>query len=407
MKLKISRNHSVNRMFNTMVLMVYLIAYFLLGLLPSVKYSVPYVIAGLFTLIPMFIVSIENPRNCKLFVFLVVAGIVQGTIAFLTGNAAITEMINEPIRSVRYFIPCILLTWTVNMSHKNQKLIWGVVTAILIAVAINTLAAVETNPMIARILANGSRDSELMEYRMQNIGGFEFCYAVCLLFSMCVYIAMQANGRVKFVSIVAVLFIAYFTIQVQYMTMLLLCIAAFIFVVMYCAKNTASKIIAVTFSAFLLLVVPPLLRWIAEFDVGTEIYTKLIKVAGVLDGTRELSETTSRALLYRNALIDFLWSPIWGMPNSVAAAESHSTFLGIASSTGLIGVIAYTYGIVQCYNQTKRNLLTNKCGTGIFSVSYIIFLILAIINPIHYAYEISIILFFYVPLTVALFLNRN
>ena len=406
MIVKISEKNSVNRAFNTAVLLVYLTAYFLLGLLPRIKYSVPYVFAGVFTMIPAFMVCIGKTPFIKPILFMGFASVIQALLAYLLGNAIMTDIFNVPIRTIRYFVPCILLAWTINLTPKKQMFIWGLITTLLLFVAINTLLAVEINPMVARLLASGSRDKELMAYRMQNIGGFEFCYAVCLLYGLCVYLSIRTTGIVKVVGIVAVVFITYFTIQVQYMTMLLLCIAAFVFVVMFSAKKNVSKIVAVLISLFFLLGLPSLLRWIAEFDVGDQLYSKLIEVAGILDGTREFSEANARSELYLNALMDFLWSPIWGTPYSAAAAKSHSAFLGAAAATGIIGLSAYICGISQCYQQTKAILIYKQCDTGIFALSFLVFVILAFVNPIEYSYELSIVLFYYIPLTIILVSNR-
>ena len=204
MKLRISEKRSVNQMFNTTLLMVYLMAYFLLGLLPFIKYSVPYVLAGTFTLIPAFMVCVERTPYGRTIIYMGLAGLMYGLLSYLLGNAIFTDIANEPIRTIRYFVPCILLIWTLTLPRNNQIFIWYWITAILLFVVINTLIALEIDPMIARILASGSRDSELMAYRLRNIGGFEFCYAVCLLYSLSVYLSIRTKSAVRAAAIAAV-----------------------------------------------------------------------------------------------------------------------------------------------------------------------------------------------------------
>ncbi|MBQ8620798.1 MAG: hypothetical protein IJ422_00610 [Oscillospiraceae bacterium] len=402
MILSISRDERLNRLFTRQVIAVYIIVFMIVHILPTLKYNIPYIVMGLFALLPVVIMCVENAVMCRVLVIVAFAGLIKGILAATLGNAPMAEVVNEPIRGLRYFVPCLLLIWTLDMPRGYRQVIWWIITGLLLVIAVRTLIAVEINPMIARELASGEASSELIGYRNQNIGGFEFCYAVCILFAMCMYLAMKAKKAVRIMAIAAVIFIAYFTIQVQYMTMLLLCIAAFILVVVHCAQNRASKVLAVFFSAFLLFALPPLLRWLAELDLGDQIYKKLINVASVLDGTREMDEATSRARLYWNAFVDFASSPIWGVPNSVAAQDSHSTFLGTAASTGLIGLAAYSYGIVQSYKQTLKTMTENQTRTGIYTVTFVTFLILAFVNPVHYAYEISIMLLYYIPLTLIL-----
>lgn len=85
---------------------IYILIYLPLCLLPAIKYSIPYVIAGVFSMLPLIIVSLNNMRYRTILVLLVALGIIQATFVVLHGNAPVTEIINEPIRSVRYFVSC-------------------------------------------------------------------------------------------------------------------------------------------------------------------------------------------------------------------------------------------------------------------------------------------------------------
>ena len=104
---------------------VYLLLYLPLCLLPAVKYSVPYAIAGLFSMLPLMIVALRDIRYRTVLFFLVVFGLLQGSVVFLLDNAPITEIVNEPIRSVRYFVPCVLLDKVFNFSKKSRLYRFG------------------------------------------------------------------------------------------------------------------------------------------------------------------------------------------------------------------------------------------------------------------------------------------
>lgn len=386
---------------------IYLIAYLALGLLPAVKYSVPYIIAGLFTMLPMAIISLKRIDYRLIFVFLVGLGFIQGLVTYISGNGVITELINEPIRNVRFFVPCVLFDIVSKMNRKKQLTLWIIASALMGFVIIKTLIAVEIDPMIARVLAQGALDEELMEYRMDNIGGFGNCYAVCITFGMWAYFMFNSKLWMRITSIVMLIFLFYFTVQVQYMSMLLLCIAAFLAVVLICAKKPLTKIFAVVFTVGAMIFMPMFLRWVADFGVGNEIYRKLMNIAATMDGTMSLSDSTSRVELYKAALLDFVKSPIWGTFESQAAATSHSTILSIASTTGILGLLCYSYGVFQCYKVTRINLEKNDVDSKVFKVIFLMFLILAVINPIHYIYEISIVLLLYIPLTLLMFSRKD
>ena len=397
-----SNQQSKYKISNPVLWIIYLIAYLSMELLPSVKYSVPYIIAGLFAMLPMAIISMRRIEYRIILCILVVLGFVQGLITFITGNGAVTELINEPIRSVRFFVPCVLFEIVSKMGRKKQLIVWSVCSFIIGFVIIKTLIAVSTNPMIARILAQGALDDELMAYRRDNIGGFGFCYAACLTFGMWAFLMLKTKLWMRVVSIGMMIFLVSFALQVQYMTMLLLCIAAFLFTILFCAKKPTTKILSVGIVLICLMFLPIFLRWLASFNVGGEIYGKIMNIANTLEGNQSLSNSTSRVELYKAALIDFIKSPLWGTFGSTAVGTSHSTFLGIAAASGLIGLCAYSYGVYKCYDVTAKNLKILNVKNN-YKMIFIVFIILAVVNPVHYIYEISIVLLLYIPLTFLLF----
>ena len=79
----------------------YTICYVVIDCLPVVKYSVPYVVAGLFSLIPLIIVAFYDQKYCKLLVMFCILGFIHGFLYFVNGYATWTEIINEPIRCIQ------------------------------------------------------------------------------------------------------------------------------------------------------------------------------------------------------------------------------------------------------------------------------------------------------------------
>lgn len=383
---------------------IYLLMYLPLCLLPAVKYSVPYAIAGVFSMLPLLFVSLKNIQYRTILVFLVVFGMIQAVVVVLLGNAPVSEIVNEPIRSVRYFVPCVLLDRVFEFSKKGQKMIWFFTTALIVFVIFQTISALQNDPMVARILAQGSiEDEELMNYRYQNVGGFGNCYAICLTFAMWGYLMLHSSKTMKIISCASMIFILYFSIQVQYMTMFLLCIVAFLIVILFSPSNLYAKMFGFVLVLFIVFSLSSILRWIASLDVDRTIYIKLTEFANTLDGVNTLNDTTSRANLYKDAFLAFLSNPIYGVNNSV---NSHSTILGIAASSGMVGLLAYLYGVKQMYTVTKTNFKKQNIDMRIFNIIFALFISLAVVNPIHYVYEISVVLLFYIPLTLNIFAEK-
>ena len=384
---------------------IYLLFYLPLCLLPAVKYSVPYVIAGSFAMLPLIIVTLSNTRYRTIFILLVALGALQGAIVALLGNAPMTEVVNEPIRSIRYFVPCVLLEKVFDLDKNKQKAIWIFTTLLIAVVIVRTLYALENDPMVARLLAQGTiEDETLMSYRFQNVGGFGNCYSLALTVAVWAYFMFKQSKTIKILSTAVTIFIMYFALKVQYMTMLLLCIAAFLIVFLYCSKNKYAKICSVAVVVFILFFMSSILRWIASLGVDSTIYIKLTEFADTLDGVNSLGDTTSRTGLYKDALLAFLSSPIFGTTNN---ANAHSTILSIAASSGMIGLFAYFYGVKQMYSTTKINLQKQKIDVKIFNIVFSLFIALSVVNPIHYVYEISVVLLFYIPLTLNVLKNKT
>lgn len=383
---------------------IYILIYLPLCLLPAIKYSIPYVIAGVFSMLPLIIVSLNNMRYRTILVLLVALGIIQATFVVLHGNAPVTEIFNEPIRSVRYFVPCVLLDKVFDFGKKGQRFVWLFATALIVFVIVQTLSALENDPMVARILAQGSiEDEELMNYRFQNVGGFGNCYSLCLTFVVWVYFMFHSSKVMRLISVAVAVFILYFTLQVQYMTMFLLCIVALLLVALYCSKNLYTRLLSIVFAVVALLFLSSILRWIASLGVESTIYTKLTEFADTLDGVNTLSDTTSRADLYKSAFNAFLSSPIFGVTNT---SNAHSTILGVLANSGIIGLFAYFYGFKQMHNVTTICLKEQNIDVKIFNITFALFLILALVNPVHYVYEISVVLLFYIPLTLNVFSKK-
>lgn len=385
----------------------YTICYVVIDCLPVVKYSVPYVVAGLFSLIPLIIVAFYDQKYCKLLVMFCILGFIHGFLYFVNGYATWTEIINEPIRCIRYFIPCVLFDKLCYASEKKKVLVWLFITVLFLFVAISTLVGVSQNPMLARLLATGeSMSEEIAAYRFQNAAGFEFCYALSFTTPLWTYLLVRGKSIMKFLTLFPLLFVFYFALQVQYMTLLLICIASIFLVLLFCAKGIFKKISAILISAIILVLLPTIMREIANSGVEYILRTKLNNMADVLEGKLGLGDTTSRTELYFKAFETFLTNPFVGSANSDNVIKAHSTIFGTLASTGLIGSISIFYGMYFCCSQTVILLKKKANSLSVYNICIVLFVILMFVNPIHYAYEISIVMFLYIPLTMLIFKPR-
>lgn len=389
-------------------LIFYTVVYIIISILPILKYSVPYAVAGSFSLFYALFVFIKYEKYRLTIIFLVFLGVITGLLLFLNGTQTVTGLINEPIRVLRCIIPCFILADLIKTNKNFKIFLWIFMTALILYIAINTLVEVAENNMVARLLANGDTTEELTQYRMKNIAGFEFSYAIGLSFPVWVILFSKSkNLFLKILSLVLAAFVAYYVVAAQYMILFLLCVISLLVIILTGSSKFYVKLINVLIILILLLFASTIFRWAATLNVGEMMQRRFTGLADLFEGKIDIEDTTSRIGLYKNALNSFLGNPIIGVYNSPDAFESHSWLLGFAVSAGIIGVACFIAELVIYSKLHKRVFIDNRLSMRVRIITYTLFVVLTVLNPIQYAYEIFIVLFLYIPLTLHLFYKRD
>ena len=394
------------------VFTLYTVGYLVLSILPMVKYSVPYIISGIYCLSFILLYFFKENQSRKRLLgieAIIFMGLIHGTIFYLTENGGVSQIINEPIRALRIIISCYIFYFISGYSKGTRLVIWLFITVLFLYISIKTLNGLAQDDMLARILASGSDEETLTEYRMQNMGGFEFSYALGLMLPM--FILMIFNSKyfiMRLFALFASIYVVYYILTAQYMILFIVGVSSLFLLVIFGSYKPQVKLFTILIPVVFIFIASPLLRWIASFlDSNSIMYSRLINVSEVFTGERDVSETSSRVALYLNALTAFLTNPFFGEFSSTAAAESHSLFFGVAAKSGIIGL---TFLIIEfvIYYKTSKTIM-QKRGVNImsFKVAFICYIILGVLNPIGYAYEIAIVIFLYVPLTINLFGNKT
>ncbi|MBQ6980259.1 MAG: hypothetical protein IJQ07_06410 [Clostridia bacterium] len=389
-------------------LIFYTMVYIIISILPMLKYSVPYAVAGSFSLLYALFVFIKYEKYRLSIMFLVFLGVITGLLLFLNGTQTVTGLINEPIRVLRCIIPCFILADVIKTNKNFKIFLWIFLTALILYIAINTLAELAQNSMAARLLASGDTSEELTQYRMRNIAGFEFSYAIGLSFPVWVILFSKSkNIFLKILSLVLAAFVAYYVVAAQYMILFLMCIVSLFVVILTGSGKFYVKLINVLIILVLLLFASTIFRWAASLDIGEMMQRRFTSLADLFEGKIDIEDTTSRIGLYKNALNAFLSSPIIGVYNSSAAFESHSWLLGFAVSAGIIGVACFVAELVIYSRLHKKVFIDNRLSMRVRIITYTLFVVLTVLNAIQYSYEIFIVLFLYIPLTLNLFYKRD
>ena len=401
------KGNSIKITMGKMMLLLYTLVYMVISILPMFKYSVPYVISGSVCLSYALFVFIKYEKYRKSMVLLAFLGAIEGFVLFVNGQT-VTTIANEPIRVVRCIIPCFILGDVIKLAKDLKLFLWFFISGLIIFVALKTLIELSNNEMIVRILASGETSEFNDEQRMQNIAGFEFSYAVGLTFPMWLILFTRAkNVLLRIAFILVAIFVAYYVVSAQYMILFLLCMLSLVIIIATGSKKFYVKLFSILFIIIMLLLSSIIFRWMASWNVGEMMNWRLNNLADFFEGKIAAEETSSRWALYRNAINAFFNSPIIGSQKSAVAAESHSWILSASVSAGIIGLACVITEIVVYAKLNKRAYVKNGLDLKLNAYIYTIFIILCVLNPIQYAYEIFILMFLYVPLTIDLFYKKR
>ena len=303
------------------------------------------------------------------------------------------------------FIPFFIFVTIYARKNKIESII--IIFAILsmyIYAGLNTFIAMGNDPNIARFMtAIGVSDPEQVNlYQSLNIGGYGLSYSIGLL-SVVLWAVLLNFKFKKSYKIVLLLFSVLFTIYVINAQFAILFIVTFIliaYVIFNKIKNRSIKVIALIALIPAVFLFPMLIQWLATQFAGTTLGTKFSSMLSA-----DFFQT-DRLLMYKNSFDLFLNSPLWG--NDVTGANyniynaSHSTFMSLLSSIGLLGISYYviSFFVVHKY---LRIFFQKDIYNVVFVPSYIFLLIISLLNPTFETFEFYIVLFLFTPLVCKLY----
>lgn len=386
---------------------------FSLYILPVLKYSIPYVVVATLIFLIMVYIYYKNKdiRNYILKIVFFASG--MGLMFFFVQNQGdIISSINEIIRYVRFYIPLVILAYIFKKCNRTTaKIIFIICSMIIILIMFNTWIALIDDPMIARILAQGDVNNEyLTRYRMNNVGGFGFAYSMCFMSTS--FICLSLNKRISlFKRIIFLLFFLIsigFIIMTQYTTLLLLSIAGALFAVYKNDKNLIKKLILIVMAVILYFSLDSLFNYLASKTDKIALQEKFFMLSNFAS-TGDIGVLNSRPERYFEAIKEFLNSPIYGNVQHIGGTveRAHSTIFGTLAGTGLIGLYFYISGVLLSYREMKNEYELKKIDTISFKINNILLFCLSLVNPIGYLFEVSFILFLFLPLMEYIFLGKD
>lgn len=271
-------------------------------------------------------------------------------------------------------------------SRTERNIIIGYNLILLLIIIIATAKAMLIFPDIMRMLTAGTTEKSLAQSMAQmNVGGFGIAYGcgAILLVLVALLINYIHNNITRTLLWGGIGLCGYIVLQAHFTTLLGLCIAGTAFILYISTDNPFTKIFCILIALLLLVAIRPLMESIIDYYQGSAVANHL---QDLYDSWFKGKEYHSyRNEYFMNGVNLFLTNPLLGVnitlpENHFAYIASHSTVLGVATRSGIIGCFCYFY----TYWIAAKNRIY-KCSSPlrfrIYSPLIAYFLILSLLNP--------------------------
>ena len=271
-------------------------------------------------------------------------------------------------------------------NSKDLTLTYFISIYFLFVIIISTIEAIQVDSSVMRYLTSSHQDTTYEDELIRNnVGGFAIAYGVGGLFIVLVgcFRTFKLKYSYKLICLVLIAVCGYLVALAQFTTLLILVLTILGYQIWITTKSVFSKILVVIVGITLLLYSEDIMLWLIKLYEGNATSQHLKELYDVLFEEQEYNY--SRRGLLSDAIDLFATSPIWGCnmtnPNNLLIANSsHSTILGIACKTGIIGLIsfilAYWYAFKPIFNYFEK-----KVRKQVLVPMVIFFIVLSYINP--------------------------
>ena len=372
-------------------------------ILPYTKFVVPYILAAVIMLGSLFFIVMKQDKSLELVLLLLFLSVFYAFIAWATGRSFVGA-VNEGIRNIRFFLPAFWALYSLKYCNQKQKNIFIIICSIIILfIFVKTTIALETDPLIARILAQdkASTSNEINQYRLQNIGGFEFSYMMGIITLCLAYSALKIKiGWLKIFFIVLIILCFNYIISTMYTTLLLLTFIGILILIFFNVKDKVLKLILVAIGLFLLFFLGDIFLFFSNlFPKDSLLSSKFESIyKSIVEG--DVGQLGDRPQLILDSLNKWIKNPIFG--NYDATSNSHSMIVGLLEQTGIVGLFVVGYLFIVLSRAIYQELKRRNIPTDLYIVSIIFLLFLAFFNPIGYVFEVSIAVYLITPLVAEL-----
>ena len=272
-------------------------------------------------------------------------------------------------------------------SRKELKLVLGYNFVLLLVIIIATAKAMLIFPNAMRLMTSGATEASLANSMAQmNVGGFGIAYGCGAILLVLVALLMNCTiNKITRISLfLGIVFCGFIVLQAQFTTLLGLCVIGVAFIFYFSTNNSFTKIFCILIALLLLVALQPLMSFTIELYQGSKVAAHLQDLySSWFEGDQYHSYRND---YFMNGVNLFLTSPLLGVnvtlpENQFTYIASHSTVLGVATRSGMIGCFCYFYTYwVAVKDRVYECPSPQRFRIYFPLIAY--FLILSLLNPI-------------------------
>ena len=321
------------------------------------------------------------------------------TVALSASNRELKIFISKMNQYLMMFFP-LLMFYRIkeHAGERNKRLLLFFSYALVAYVFVKTLIEMIANPGITR------HWSDFAEISESNIGSYSFVYSIpyiAVIFGMFLLYARSSLAKIIFFGCIVVCF--YFLLLAQYTLALLITIIGLVvlFVQVYDSVSIKALIVCLVIAFFVLA--PYIFKWLADKVPSESMSIRFREISNFFSSGDASSENLGgRMTLYIHAIKDFFRSPLYGQKR--LSYDPHSTFLNIMADTGVLGFTPFMYVFIGC-NKVAKQLLGENAK--LFIPIFFMLFAMGLTNPIHSTKQVSFAVWYIVPLTIDLYINKR
>lgn len=369
-------------------------------IMPFFKFVVPYIVAAPLMLAILFPFFFKKTPWLTRVIMMCAVFLAVALIGALNGVYSFVGAINEFVRNVRFFLPIFIGCYALKFTTKKQQTFFLFLFGVLVvSILLKTLIELEKDPWISRILAQGSdhTSSEINQFRIENVGGFEFSYMMAVITFCLTWLALKTKKILtRVLAITAVVVCFYYIIETMYTTLLLLTFIGVVALIFFSVKNKTAKFFLVIGAIAISFLMTPIFEILSSaFPEDSLLNSKFDMIYRALT-EKDISNLGSRPALIAESFENWLKAPILG--DNYDNLTSHSLIMNILQFSGVVGFIPWVAMFFVGYKMLLKEFKEKAIENDLLIVSFLYVFVLSFFNPIGYVFEVTIAAFCIVPM---------